>query len=385
MNFCYTILERDPTTSARLGIMHTAHGSLRTPAFMPVGTNGTVKGVTPCDLEQIGVEILLANAYHLYLRPGADIVHRHGGLHHFMGWPGPILTDSGGYQIMSLSRLVSVKPEGVTFQSHLDGSTHFLSPEDVMSLQYTLGSDIAMCLDECTGYPSTYEEARKSMELSLAWASRCRGFDAGDQAVFGIVQGGIYKDLRERCAQGLLAEDFDGYAIGGLSVGEERAVTYEIMRHTLACIPEQKPRYVMGMGTPLDILEAVSCGADLMDCVLPTRCARNGLLFTAQGKMIIKQACYAQDTSPPDPECTCYTCRNFTRAYLRHLFMSGEILSCMLNTIHNLTFYQNLMANIRHAIETQQFSEFKGQCIQNYAQSSAGVMIDSEYSRCSHP
>jgi len=352
---------------------------------MPVGTNGTVKAVTSSDLEQIGVEIVLANAYHLYLRPGVDVIQHHGGLHHFIGWPGPILTDSGGYQIMSLSRLVSVKPEGVTFQSHLDGSTHFLSPEDVMSVQYKLGSDIAMCLDECTRYPSTYEEAKASMELSLAWAERCREVNADGQAVFGIIQGGVYRDLRERCARELLAEDFDGYAVGGLSVGEERAMTYEIMLHTMACIPDHKPRYVMGIGTPLDILEAASCGADLMDCVLPTRCARNGLLFTEKGKVVIKQACYAQDTSPPDPECSCYTCRNFTRAYLRHLFMSGEVVSCILNTIHNLTFYENLMANIRHAIEEQQFSKFKEQFIRNYVQGPTGVTVDSDCSRCSHP
>jgi queuine tRNA-ribosyltransferase len=366
MAFSFTLLSQDLKTSARLGIIHTEHGTVHTPAFMPVGTQGTVKAVTPSDLDRMGVEILLGNAYHLYLRPGISVIDKHGGLHNFIGWSRPVLTDSGGYQIMSLSRLVNLKKEGVTFQSHLDGSTHFLRPEDVMAIQKKLGSDIAMCLDECTKYPATYEEAKASMELSLIWAARCREFDSDKQAVFGIVQGGIYKDLRESCAKELITINFDGYALGGLSVGEELSVTYEIMNFTTAFLPENKPRYIMGIGTPLDILEAVFSGADMMDCVIPTRCARNGLLFTREKKVVIKQACYTDDFNPLDPDCSCYTCKNFSRAYLRHLFMSGEILSCILNTIHNLTFYQDLMISIQDAIRDQRFCNFKNNFEKNY-------------------
>ncbi len=367
MAFSFTLLSHDQKTSARLGIINTDHGSIHTPAFMPVGTQGTVKAVTPYDLNQIGIEILLGNAYHLYLRPGISVIERHGGLHNFIGWPQPILTDSGGYQIMSLSRLVNLKKEGVTFQSHLDGSVHFLRPEDVMDIQKKLGPDIAMCLDECTKYPATYEEAKTSMELSLEWAARCREFDSDKQAIFGIVQGGMYKDLREVCAKELVSMDFDGYALGGLSVGEDLSITYEIMNITTAFLPENKPRYIMGIGTPLDILEAVSSGADMMDCVIPTRCARNGLLFTRERRIVIKQACYTNDFNPLDMDCHCYTCKNFTRAYLRHLFMSGEILSCILNTIHNLTFYNELMLSIQDAIRDKRFNEFKNSFIKSYA------------------
>ncbi len=366
MAFSFDLLSQDAKTSARLGTIHTCHGSFQTPAFMPVGTQGAVKAVTPFDLDRIGAKILLGNAYHLYLRPGIAVIDNHGGLHDFIGWSRPILTDSGGYQIMSLGHLVDVKTDGVTFQSHLDGSTHFLSPEDAMTIQNRLGSDIAMCLDECTKYPATYEETKASMELSLIWAARCREFDSGKQAIFGIIQGGTYKDLRESCAKELVAFDFDGYALGGLSVGEELSNTYDIMKHTISFLPENKPRYVMGIGTPLDILEAVSSGADMMDCVMPTRCARNGLLFTQKGKVVIKQACYTNDTSPLDPECSCYTCQNFSRAYLRHLFMSGEILSCILNTIHNLTYYHDLMTSIHDAVKNQNFLEFKARFKQKY-------------------
>ena len=366
MAFSFALLAQDLKTSARLGSIQTDHGNFHTPAFMPVGTQGTVKAITPSHLEHIGVEILLGNAYHLYLRPGIPVIDKHGGLHDFMGWSRPILTDSGGYQIMSLSRLMDVKEDGVAFQSHLDGSTHFLSPDDAMDIQRRLGSDIAMCLDECTKYPATHEEAKVSMSLSLIWAARCRGFASDHQAIFGIVQGGIYKDLRESCAKALVSMDFDGYALGGLSVGENISITYDIMNATIPFLPENKPRYVMGIGNPLDMLEAVSYGADMMDCVMPTRCARNGLLFTREGKVVIKHACYAKDTSPVDSECPCYTCRNFTRAYLRHLFMSGEILSCILNTIHNLTFYQSLMSDIQNAIKDQRFHEFKTRFKQKY-------------------
>lgn len=366
MAFSFTFLSQDPKTSARLGIINTDHGTVHTPAFMPVGTQGTVKAVTPFDLEKIGVEILLGNAYHLYLRPGISIIDEYGGLHNFIGWSQPILTDSGGYQIMSLSRLVELKKDGVIFQSHLDGSTHFLTPEDVMDIQKKLGSDISMCLDECTKYPATFEEAKTSMELSLIWAARCREFCSTKQTIFGIVQGGTFKDLREICAKKLITMDFDGYALGGLSVGEKISITHEIMHFTMAFLPENKPRYVMGIGTPLDILEAVSSGADMMDCVIPTRCARNGLLFTRKGKVVIKQACYIKDFNPLDSDCSCYTCRNFSRAYLRHLFMSGEILSCILNTIHNLSFYQYLMTSIQDAIKDQKFFEFKNLFQQNY-------------------
>jgi len=366
MSHFFTIQDKDTTTEARLGIIRTKHGTFPTPVFMPVGTQGSVKALAPVELERIGIDIVLGNAYHLYLRPGVEVIAAHGGLHSFMGWNRPILTDSGGYQIMSLSRLVGVKKEGVSFQSHLDGSTHFLAPEDIMEIQRDLGSDIAMCLDECIRYPAPYKETENSMELSLLWAQKCKDYDMDDQLVYGIVQGGIYKNLRERSAVGLLKMDFDGYALGGLSVGEEITVTYDIIRHTVSFLPSDKPRYVMGIGTPRDILEAVSYGIDMMDCVLPTRCARNGLLFTRHGRLVIKQACYTKDMLPVDPECECYTCKNFTRSYLRHLFMSGEIVSCVLNTIHNLYFFREFMQCIQNAIKEKRFREFKEDFIKGY-------------------
>ena len=327
---------------------------------MPVGTQGSVKALTPEDLLSLGVEIILANTYHLYLRPGHERVARLGGLHDFMHWQKPILTDSGGYQVYSLGALRKISPEGVSFRSHLDGSSHFLSPELAVQIQEALGSDIAMCLDECTPYPVTYEYARFSHELTRDWAVRCKKARVKkDQALFGIIQGGTFKDLRKESAEAIVNIGFEGYALGGLSVGEEKASRQEIMAYTLPLLPIEKPRYLMGLGTPEDLVEGVSLGADMFDCVLPTRNARNGMLFTRKGPVIIKKAEYAEDSQPVDPECLCYTCRNYSRAYLRHLYVSRELLSYRLNTLHNIHYFMELMQTVREAIAQDRFLEFK--------------------------
>lgn len=351
MEWGFSVLESDSGSQARLGEMTTPHGRVETPAFMPVGTQGTVKAVTPAECREAGAQILLANAYHLYLRPGLEVVASHGGLHRFMGWDGPLLTDSGGFQVMSLAKLRKVTPDGVLFQSHVDGSEHFLSPERAVEIQQVLGADIIMALDECTPHPATRDYSRESMELTSRWAERCREAKRGrGQALFGIVQGGMFADLRAESARSITALGFDGYAIGGLSVGESKELLRSMVEATVPHLPEDKPRYLMGVGTPIDLVEQVERGVDLFDCVIPTRNARTGTLFTSRGRIVIKHARYAQDLSRLDAECPCYACSNFTRSYLRHLFQAGEMLSATLNTIHNLTFYMRLMASIRRSV-----------------------------------
>jgi queuine tRNA-ribosyltransferase len=356
MPFRFEILAKDPLSRARVGRIETNHGSFSTPAFLPVGTQGTVKSLTPEELTEVGAQVILANTYHLYLRPGHEVIRKLGGLHTFIHWNQPILTDSGGYQIFSLRALRKISEEGVTFQSHLDGSLHTLTPEKVMDIQRLLGSDIAMVLDECIPYPSPYDYAKGSIGLTTRWAKRClEDRRENDPALFAIVQGGIYRDLREESAKNLVPLNFDGYAIGGLSVGEPKEAMKDVLESTAPLLPEQAPRYLMGVGTPQDILEAVRLGIDMFDCVLPTRNARNGTLFTSSGKLSIKQAQYAEDGRPVDEQCTCYTCRHYSRAYLRHLYLAREILSSRLNTIHNLYYYMDLVAKIRKVIGEGRF------------------------------
>jgi len=359
MGFRFEVIKKDASSQGRSGRIQTDHGSFSTPAFLPVGTQGTVKSLTPEELVEIGVEALLGNTYHLYLRPGHEVIGRLGGLHTFMHWEGPILTDSGGYQIFSLGDLRKISEEGVTFQSHLDGSLHFLTPERVMDIQRVLGSDIAMVLDECVPYPSPHEYVKPSTSLTTRWARRClEARREGDPAFFAIVQGGMYRDLRKESAEALVEMDFQGYAIGGLSVGEPKSMMFDTLEWTVPFLPEQVPRYLMGVGAPEDILNAVTLGVDLFDCVLPTRNARNGTLFTSSGKMSIKQAQYAEDSRPIDEACTCYTCCHYSRAYLRHLYLANEILSSRLNTIHNLFYYTDLMMKIKDAIQKDRLLDF---------------------------
>lgn len=345
---------------ARTGEIRTPHGVFETPVFMPVGTQGSVKAVSPEDLTDAGVKVILANTYHLYLRPGHSVIGRLGGLHRFMNWSGPILTDSGGFQVYSLTPLRTLTDQGVTFQSHIDGSRHFIGPEEAIDIQETLGADIIMAFDECAPYPSEYEYVQRSVRLTTSWARRClERKKRDDQALFGIVQGGMYGDLREISARELVEMGFDGYALGGLSVGEDRATRERVIRETIDFLPTEKPVYLMGVGTPEDILEAVTLGVDMFDCVMPTRNARNGTLFTTAGRMTIKNARYAEDNRPVDDGCHCYTCANYSRAYLRHLFMAREILSYRLNTIHNLAYYSRLMADIRTAIREDRLTEYR--------------------------
>ncbi len=342
-----------------MGTMRTPHGSVATPAFMPVGTQATVKSLSPEDLEAVHATVILCNTYHLYLRPGHKVIERLGGLHTFMNWSHPLLTDSGGFQIFSLNSLVKVSRDGVEFQSHLDGSRHFLTPEKAIEIQEALGADIIMCLDECTSYPATYETVDHSLQITLEWARRCKEAHEGfEQALFGIVQGGMYSDLRARSAEALIQIGFDGYAIGGLSVGEDKETMFRVVAHTAPLLPEDRPRYLMGVGLVEDISEAIRQGVDMFDCVLPTRNARNGALFTRFGKIIIKNAKYADDPLPVDPDCSCYTCRNYSRAYLRHLFLAEEILALRLNTIHNLHYYLDFMRAIRQALAEDRLDSF---------------------------
>jgi len=369
--FGFRVLHQDGR--ARCGELTTAHGVVSTPAFMPVGTQGAVKGLTHRDLESIGAEILLSNTYHLYLRPGDDLIARRGGLHRFIGWQKPILTDSGGYQVFSLATRRTVDEAGAHFRSHLDGSAHLLTPEKAADIQAQLGSDIAMVLDECLEYPSTIEATRASMERTLRWAARARArfraIQSGpadgvmptnpDQAQFGIVQGGVFPDLRAESAERTTELGFEAYAIGGLSVGEPVDVMYDIVSRTAAALPEDRPRYLMGTGTPEDLVESVARGIDLFDCVLPTRNGRNGQLFTSEGRINIKNAQYAEDDRPPDPQCACYTCRTCSRAYLRHLFAVGEMTAATLNTLHNLSFYLDTLRRIREAIAFGRFESFR--------------------------
>ena len=357
----FEVLKTDGLTGARRGRLHTPHGTVETPVFMPVGTLGTVKALTPWQLEDLGAGIVLSNAYHLFVRPGEEVVRNLGGLHSFMGWSGPILTDSGGYQVFSLSDLRKVDDEGVRFRSHLDGAPLFLTPERVIDIQAALGADIAMVLDDCLAYPATYDAARSSMDRSAAWAGRCRRrfetLGPGGQALFGIVQGAVYPDLRSESARRLRDIGFEGYAIGGLAVGEPVSQMYDIVGDVAPSLPSEQPRYLMGVGTPRDLVECVARGIDMFDCVMPTRHARNGWLFTSAGHIVIRHARYKQDAGPIDPVCGCPVCRRFSRAYLRHLFIAREILSSVLNTIHNLFFYLDTMRKIRHFIESERFSE----------------------------
>lgn len=358
----FEIIHQDPRAAARIGAITTAHGVVTTPAFMPVGTQGTVKSLSPQDLEAVGASIILCNTYHLYLRPGHQLIHRLGGLHGFMNWHHPLLTDSGGFQIYSLGALRKIREEGVSFQSHLDGSAHLLTPEAAVQIQEALGADIIMCLDECVPYPASHDYTRESLSLTTSWAQRSRqAHTKKDQALFGIVQGGMFPDLRAQSAREITSLDFHGYALGGLSVGETKEQMYDIVDHTLPFLPREKPRYLMGIGTPQDLLENVKRGIDLFDCVMPTRHARNGMLFTSFGSLVIKNAQYADDPGPIDPECACYTCRNYSRAYLRHLFVAKEILSSRLNTIHNLFYYLTFMKKVREAIETGTLEEFSAE------------------------
>jgi len=345
---------------ARRGTVHLAHGDVQTPAFMPVGTYGTVKAMSPQELNDIDAHIVLGNTFHLWLRPGLEVVAAHGGLHTFMGWDKPILTDSGGFQVWSLGDLRKISEEGVKFRSPINGDSCFLTPEESMRIQKVLNSDIVMIFDECTPYPATHQEANDSMQLSLRWAKRSKQAHQGNpNALFGIIQGGMYEDLRDISLNGLVDIDFDGFAIGGLSVGEPKEDMLRILAHTAPQMPAHKPRYLMGVGTPEDLVAAVSQGVDMFDCVMPTRNARNGWLFTQYGDVKIKNAFYKQDTAPLDADCTCYTCQHFTRAYLHHLHKVGEILGARLNTIHNLHYYQVLMQSMRSAIENGTFEAFK--------------------------
>ena len=375
MSFSFELIKTSTDSRARLGRMTTAHGEVRTPVFMPVGTQGTVKAMAPDRLEEAGAEIILGNTYHLYLRPGHDLIRGHGGLHRFMNWDRPILTDSGGFQIFSLGPLRKITEEGVRFQSHIDGSKHFLSPEKAVEIQQALGSDIMMCLDDCTPYPADRACTEKSMALTHRWAKRCRVAKTGEgQALFGIVQGGLYRDLRRASVEALAEIGFDGYAIGGLSVGEPKALMLETLEATAPLLPAGQARYLMGVGTPEDIVEGVHHGIDLFDCVMPTRCARNGLLFTNHGKVVIKNARYRTDQAPLDETCDCYTCRNFSRAYLRHLFIAREILALLLNTIHNVRFYLALMERIRTAIAGGAFEDFRRSFRDGRAEGDAGPL-----------
>jgi queuine tRNA-ribosyltransferase len=356
----FTRIAKDPHCGARTGKILTPHGEVATPAFMPVGTQGAVKALTPDQIRDLGAEIILGNAYHLYLRPGHRLIAAQGGLHRFMNWDGPILTDSGGFQIYSLSALRTITDEGVDFQSHIDGSSHFLSPETIVEIQEALGSDIMMCLDECIPYPATRDEAEAALRRTTRWAARSIAARRDrSQGLFGIIQGGVYPDLRRLAAESLLEIGFDGYALGGLSVGEPKEVMLENLAATTPLLPEDRPRYLMGVGTPEDLVESVYHGIDMFDCVMPTRSARNGLLFTNGEKVVIKNARYREDGSPVDSACDCYTCRNYSRAYLRHLYVAGEILAMVLNTIHNLRYYLRLMERIREAVLQGRYRDFR--------------------------
>lgn len=356
----FEIIKKSSECAGRVGKLHTPHGSVDTPVFMPVGTQATVKCMSPDELKEVGAQIILSNTYHLYLRPGHELVQEAGGLHKFMNWDRPILTDSGGFQVFSLDSLRTVTEDGVEFRSHLDGSKHFISPEKAMEIQMALGADIIMAFDVCTRIPCDYQKAKEAMELTSRWAARCKeAFDSKNQALFGIVQGNAYRDLREKSAAEITALDFPGYAIGGLSVGETKDVMYEVLDYTVPLLPEHKPRYLMGVGSPDCLLEGVERGIDMFDCVLPTRIARNGTVFTSRGRLTIRNASYIRDFGPLDEECDCYTCRNFSRAYIRHLIKVNEVLGIRLTTIHNLHFLLKMMEKIRNALQNGTFCEYK--------------------------
>lgn len=356
----YELIAKSSECNARAGILHTPHGDVETPIFMPVGTKATVKTMTPEELREIGAQIILGNTYHLYLRPGQEIMREAGGLHKFMHWDGPILTDSGGFQVFSLSDARHITEEGVEFRSHIDGSKHFISPEKSIEIQTDLGSDIVMAFDECVEYPASYDYTKQSMERTLRWLERCkRAMSRPDQSLFGIVQGGFYEDLRTTSAKATIDMDLDGYAIGGISVGEPHDVMARMLNYTIQYLPENKPRYNMGVGTPDYLFTSVEAGIDMADCVLPTRIARNGTAITHRGNVTVRNAKYKSDFTPLDPDCDCYVCKNYTKAYLRHLVNVDEILGSRLLTWHNLYFLTHMMQDIRQSIIDDRFLEFK--------------------------
>lgn len=365
----YELLHECKQTGARRGVIHTPHGDIQTPVFMPVGTQATVKSLTPEELkEEVNAEIILSNTYHLYLRPGNKIVRQAGGLHKFMNWDRAILTDCGGFQVFSLSDLRTITEDGVVFKSHLDGSKHLFTPENVIEIQNDLGADIIMSFDECVGYPASYEYTKQSMERTTRWAKRCKiaHKNVDKQGLFGIVQGGMYRDLREQSAKDLIELDFPGYAVGGLSVGEPLELMREVLEYTTPLLPKDKPRYLMGVGSPDYLIEAVFSGIDMCDCVLPTRIARNGTAFTSKGKVVIRNAIYEKDFTKLDEQCDCYACRNYTRAYIRHLIKAKEILGVRLLSIHNLKFLTKLMERVKIEIEKDNLFNFKEEFYQNY-------------------
>ena len=364
----YELIKKDSRTKARRGRVNTPHGPIETPVFMPVGTAGTVKAMKPEEVRDMGAQIILGNTYHLYLRPGHEVVKAAGGLHKFMNWERAILTDSGGFQVFSLGAMRKISEEGVEFRSHIDGSKHMLSPEKSMEIQNALGSDIMMAFDECAPYPADRNYVKNSLERTTRWLKRCKEYQKNteQQSLFGIMQGGMYKDLRKQSAEEIVELDLPGYAIGGLSVGEPKEIMYEVMDDCVDYLPADKPRYLMGVGSPDCLFEGVERGIDMFDCVLPTRIARHGMAMTSQGRVNIKNAKYERDFTPLDPNCDCYTCRNYSKAYLRHLFKSDEILSSMLMTTHNLHFLVNTMAGIRKAIEEDRFLEYKKEFYDSY-------------------
>jgi len=365
----YELIHKCKQSGARRGVIHTPHGDIQTPVFMPVGTQATVKSLTPEELkEEVKADIILSNTYHLYLRPGNKLVKEAGGLHNFMKWDRAILTDSGGFQVFSLGDLRKIAEEGVTFKSHLDGSKHFLSPESVMEIENDLGADIIMAFDECCPYPSTYEYTKQSMERTTRWAARCKEAhkNTDRQGLFGIIQGGFYKDLREKSAQDLIKLDFPGYAIGGISVGEPKEEFLDVLRHTAPLMPEDKPRYLMGVGSPDYLIEAALAGIDMCDCVLPTRIARNGTAMTWQGKKVVRNASFARDFTTLDEECDCYCCQNYTKAYIHHLIKNKEILGVRLLSIHNLRFLTKLMERVRIEIENDNLLNFRKEFYKKY-------------------
>ncbi len=372
MSLKFSVHTQDSITSARTGELILPHGKVKTPIFMPVGTLGSVKATSPEELENIGFDIILGNTYHLYLRPGDELIKKAGGLHSFINWDRNMLTDSGGYQVMSLQQFRKITEEGIEFQSHIDGSSHFFSPERVMEIEHNLGADIIMVLDECAPYPCTKEYAKESAEMSIRWAKRCKIKHeqlGGEQSLFGIVQGSIYDDLREENAKELVSIDFPGYAIGGLAVGENKEDMLRIVNLMDRVLPKDRPRYLMGVGTPLDLLENIERGIDMFDCVMPTRHARNGQAFTRDGRLTVRNGKYKEDFRPLQDDCDCYACRNFSRAYIRHLINVKEILGVRLTTIHNLTFYNTLIKEIREAINSGTFSEYKNDFIERYTRS----------------
>ncbi|WP_027399303.1 tRNA guanosine(34) transglycosylase Tgt [Anaerovorax odorimutans] len=364
----YELIKTDSRSNARRGRVHTPHGIIETPVFMPVGTAATVKAMRPDEVEKMGAQIILSNTYHLYLRPGHEIVREAGGLHKFMNWDKAILTDSGGFQVFSLGDLRKITEEGVQFRSHIDGSKHMLTPEKSIEIQMALGSDIMMAFDECAPYPADRSYVKNSLERTTRWLARCKNANTNteNQALFGIMQGGMYKDLRYQSAMEIVEMDLPGYSIGGLSVGEPKPLMYEVLDYCVDYLPKNKPRYLMGVGSPDCLFEGVERGIDMFDCVLPTRIARNGTAMTSHGRVIIKNAQYEHDFTPLDPECDCYTCRNYSRAYLRHLFKSNEILSSMLLTNHNLYFLINMMKKMRQSIEEDRFLEYKKEFYDKY-------------------